>query len=110
MRRIDIFIWILSREMLNLFSIEDEMSHGSVLTNIDGEKKYITTQLIANTEYDSLKMQMDSFAESILNNTHPEVSVEHGYKALEVAYIISEKIRKRELGVCLEIVKNYYKI
>ncbi|HUH75558.1 MAG TPA: Gfo/Idh/MocA family oxidoreductase [Chitinophagales bacterium] len=79
-------------------SIEDEMTHGAIPTQIDEERKYITTELIANTEYDSLKMQMDSFADAIINNTHPEVSVEHGYKALEVAHIISEKIRKRELG------------
>lgn len=79
-------------------SIEDEMSHGAILTEIEDEKKYVNTQLIANTEYDSLKMQMDSFADAIINNTHPEVSAEHGYKALEVAHIICEKIKKRDHG------------
>ena len=75
------------------------MSHGAVATNLDGEKKYVVSQLISNTEYDALKMELDCFAESIFDNTTPIVSVEHGYKALEVANIIMEKIRKRDLGI-----------
>lgn len=80
-------------------SIENETCHGAILTEMDGEKKYIVSQLIANTEYDALKMELDSFAEAILNNSVPEVSVEHGYKALEVANIIHEKIKKRDLSL-----------
>lgn len=80
-------------------SIQDEMSHGAVVTKIEGKKKYIVSQLISNTEYDALKMELDCFAESIFENTTPIVSVEHGYKALEVANIIMEKIRKQDIGL-----------
>ncbi len=78
-------------------SIEDEHVHGSIATNVKGEKKYIIQQLITSTEYDALKKQMDSFAFSIYEQTKPEVAVEHGYKALEVASIILEKVKKWEI-------------
>lgn len=77
-------------------SIENESVHGAIPVDIKGEKKYIVQQLITTTEYDALRKQMDSFAFSVFEQTKPEVSVEHGYKALEVASIILRKVKKWE--------------
>lgn len=75
-------------------SVEDEHVHGSIATDVKGEKKYIIQQLITSTEYDALKKQMDSFAIAISELKKPDVTVEHGFKALEVASIILNKVQK----------------
>ncbi len=41
----------------------------------------------------AIKMELEMFAESIMNNTTPIVSADDGYKALDVAYRIIEKMR-----------------
>ena len=40
----------------------------------------------------AIKMELETFAESILNDTRPKVSLEDGYKALKLAYQIAEEI------------------
>lgn len=87
----------LIKRNIDCICIEDENSHGAIPTIIKGEKKYIAQKLITTSEYDSMKKQMESFAQSIFENTIPEVCVEHGNKALEVANIILEKVNKWEL-------------
>src|SRR5690606_3089277 len=87
----------LIKRNIESITLEDEYSHGAIATEHNGQKKYIVQKLITTTEYDSMKKQMDSFAQSIFENTIPEVSVEHGNRALEVANIILEKINKWEV-------------
>lgn len=43
----------------------------------------------------SIKLELESFARSILENKTPTVSIEDGYKALEVAYQIIDQIENR---------------
>lgn len=43
----------------------------------------------------SIKLELESFARSILENKVPTVSIEDGYKALEVAYQIIDQIENR---------------
>lgn len=40
----------------------------------------------------AIKMELETFAESILNNTEPPVTIEDGYNALDVAHRIIEKV------------------
>lgn len=44
----------------------------------------------------AIKMELESLADSILADTKPTVSIEDGYKALELAYQILDDIRNRE--------------
>ena len=41
----------------------------------------------------AIKMELEAFAESIINNTTPLVSIDDGYKALDIAYKIIEKMK-----------------
>jgi predicted dehydrogenase len=41
----------------------------------------------------AIKMELETFADSIISNTTPLVSIDDGYKALDVAYKIIEKMR-----------------
>jgi hypothetical protein len=40
----------------------------------------------------AIKDELDSFKESILNNTEPRVNIDDGYRALNLAQLIIEKI------------------
>ena len=44
-------------------------------------------------ELNSIKEELRSFHEALINNTRPVVSIEDGYKALEVAYRILDKLK-----------------
>ncbi len=44
----------------------------------------------------AIKTELEKFAESIENNTIPHVTIIDGYKALDVAYKIIEKINLPE--------------
>ncbi len=41
----------------------------------------------------AIKMELEAFADSIISNTTPMVSIDDGYKALDVAYKIIEKMK-----------------
>jgi predicted dehydrogenase len=41
----------------------------------------------------AIKMELETFADSIKNNTTPLVSIADGYNALDVAYKIIEKMK-----------------
>lgn len=44
-------------------------------------------------ESNAIKMELLEFSESILNNTTPAVTIHDGYKALDAAYIILDKMK-----------------
>ena len=44
----------------------------------------------------SIKMELETFALSIIDDVKPIVSIDDGYKALEVAHQIIEQIEKRK--------------
>ena len=44
-------------------------------------------------ESNAIKMELAEFSESIINNTIPTVTIHDGYRALEAAYIILDKMK-----------------
>lgn len=59
-------------------------------------KKIIHMDMPVIEPINAIKMELESLADSILQDTKPTVSIEDGYKALELAYQILDDIRKRE--------------
>lgn len=59
-------------------------------------KKVIHMDMPVIEPTNAIKMELESLADSILQDTKPTVSIEDGYKALELAYQILDDIRKRE--------------
>lgn len=47
----------------------------------------------------AIKMELETFAESIHTNTLPRVSIEDGYRALKLAHAIDRQIAERENGL-----------
>ena len=59
-------------------------------------KKIIHMDMPAIEPTNAIKMELESLADSILEDTKPTVSIEDGFKALELAYQILADISKRE--------------
>ncbi len=59
-------------------------------------EKLIHIDMPEISSINAIKMELETFAESIQQNTRPKVSIEDGYIALKVAYQIIEDIDKRK--------------
>jgi predicted dehydrogenase len=68
------------------FSMSIELGEGKGSKEIFFEKPKIE-------ENNAIKDELQSFALAILNNTSPPVTIEDGYKALDVAYKIADKLK-----------------
>ena len=55
-------------------------------------KKYIGIDMPDIEESNAIKMELETFAESIRNNTPPRVGIKDGYRALELAHRIIEEV------------------
>ena len=59
-------------------------------------KRYIELDSPAAQPNNAIKMELETFAASILNNTPPKVGLEDGLKALRLAYWIMEEIERHQ--------------
>ena len=57
--------------------------------------KYVHLDMPETEPVNAIKMELETFAECILNDSRPIVSIEDGYKALEVAHRIIDLIQER---------------
>ena len=56
-------------------------------------KKFLDISMPDIEPVNAIKLELETFAESIVQNTEPRVSIEDGYQALELAHQIIEKIK-----------------
>jgi predicted dehydrogenase len=86
-------------EIVRLYDIEERENLGDTpvieLETAKG-RKLIQMEMPEIKPVNAIEMELATFAESILNNTTPKVTLEDGYRALKLAYEISEQIEKRE--------------
>lgn len=86
-------------EIVRLYDIEEKENLGDTpvmeLETAKG-RKLIQMEMPEIKPVNAIEMELATFAESILNNTTPKVTLEDGYRALKLAYEISEQIEKRE--------------
>lgn len=78
-------------EMLQL---SETAGHNSVPMRTPEHTRYLNSETMVLEEYDALKEELNSFAESLIFNTEPRVTALDGYKSLEVAHEILHKIHK----------------
>jgi len=57
-------------------------------------KKFLDVAMPDIEPVNAIKLELETFAESILNDTEPRVSIKDGYQALELAHQIIEKIKQ----------------
>jgi|SRR5450759_248319 predicted dehydrogenase len=71
----------------NAFTFDIETSHG---------KKTIALYSPKIEDHNAIKMELESFRDAIINNTNTVVSEVDGFRAMEVAHLILEKIGKNK--------------
>lgn len=86
-------------EIVRLYDIEAKENLGDIpvmeLETAKG-RKLIQMEIPEVQPVNAIEMELATFAESILKNTTTKVTLEDGYRALKLAYEISEQIEKRE--------------
>ncbi len=83
----------LNRET-ELLKLSEKAGHNSVPLRMENHIKYLNTETLVLEEYDALKEELRSFAESLIFNIEPKVTALDGLKSLEVAHEILHKINK----------------
>ncbi len=80
-------------DIIRLSSIDGEPNPDTMFIDLGfGKgKKAITFEAPEVPDTNAIKMELETFAEAINNNTTPIVTIDDGYKALEVAYKIIDK-------------------
>ncbi|MDF2436716.1 MAG: oxidoreductase [Bacteroidota bacterium] len=81
-------------DVIRLKNIEGEADPLAVtidLGNKGSKQIYFENPDISPTN--AIKMELETFADSIISNTTPRVSIDDGYKALDVAYKIIDKMK-----------------
>jgi hypothetical protein len=73
----------------NVFTFDIETNHG---------KKTIAIANPSVKDVNAIKLELEEFRDAILNNTNTPVTVVDGFRAMEVAHMILEKISKANLG------------
>jgi hypothetical protein len=71
----------------NDFSFEIDTNHG---------KKMIGISSPTITNSNAIKSELECFRDAIINNTEPPVTIIDGFRALEVAHLILEKINSQQ--------------
>ena len=61
--------------------------------------KLVHMELLESEAINAIKMELETFADCIRENTRPIVSIEDGYQALKVAYQIIEEIETRAKAI-----------
>jgi predicted dehydrogenase len=82
-------------EILNMKDVEGEPDPFSMTIDLGqgrGQKEIMFNKPKIE-EHNAIQLELSSFADCIINNTTPEVTIDDGYKALEVAYKILERLK-----------------
>ena len=82
-------------DVIRLKNVEGEVDPLAVTIDLGNGKgsKQIYFENPTTLPTNAIKMELETFADSINNNTTPLVSIDDGYKALDVAYRIIEKMK-----------------
>lgn len=73
-------------------SLEKSIAENMMSLDTATGKKYIGIDMPDIEESNAIKMELETFAESIRNNTLPRVGIEDGYRALELAHRIIKEV------------------
>ncbi len=83
-------IKLKTEENANVFEFDIETAHG---------KKTIAVDNPLVPEVNAIKMELEKFRDAIINNTPPVVSALDGYRAMEIAHLIINKIKGTSINI-----------
>ncbi len=73
---------------------ENGLPSVEIETGDPDNKKYISFESPEIPTVNAIKMELEEFRDAIKNDTEPPVTVSDGYRAMEVAYMVLEKIQR----------------
>ncbi len=88
-------------EIIRLFDVEQKENFSELPTmEIETQKgrKLIQMEMPEIKPINAIEMELETFAQSILKDTTPKVTLNDGYQALKLAYQISREIELRDLN------------
>lgn len=89
-------------QVVRLYEEENKPETDNILElHTQNGVKYIHMNAPEIQPVNAIKMELETFAESIQNDTRPKVSVEDGYKALKLAYMIIDEIKGRNANLVI---------
>jgi len=77
-----------------ILKLSESAGHNSIPLRSHESIRYLNSETLVPEEYDALKEELNSFAECLIFNTEPKVSVLDGLRSLEIAHEILRKIHK----------------
>ena len=83
-------------QLIQLFETAPPNKENLLSFDIETGKKYIHINTPKIEPVNAIKMELEAFAQSILEDTKPVVSLSEGYQTLKVAHQIIEEITKRQ--------------
>lgn len=84
-------------KQVEIISLEDEPKEGmnaSEVTLADNQKRYVHFEMPEVTPVNSIERELSLFIDSIIHHKETVVSLTDGYRAMELAYRIIDKIAK----------------
>lgn len=81
-------------EIVKMEPVEDTENQFAMILDLgnDRGKRQVIIEKPTILPLNAIKTELETFFQSIINNTEPVVTIEDGYKSLELAYQIMEKI------------------
>ncbi len=83
-------------EIVKISDVDEAQPPAMTIQTASG-KKAIQINMPQIQPVNAIKLELETFADCILQNKTPKVTIEDGYKALELAYQIMEDIERRNL-------------
>lgn len=84
-------------QVIQLFNepLDTAKVSASISLQTEEGRKYISVQAPPVLDTNAIQMELAAFADSILNNTTPKVTIQDGYNCLALAHRIMEEIEER---------------
>lgn len=81
-------------EIVKMVAVEDDENQLALILDLGNNrgKRQVIIEKPTIQPINAIKTELETFYQSIINNTEPVVTIEDGYKSLELAYQIMEKI------------------
>lgn len=84
-------------EVIKLNTPDDKDVFTFDIDTNNGKKTIAISNPKVKEDLNAMKLELEAFRDSIINNTQPPVTILDGYRAMEIAHLILDKINKKDI-------------
>ncbi len=84
-------------EVIKLSAADDKDVFTFDIETNNGKKTIAIANPKVDSELNAMKLELEAFRDAIVNNTQPPVTILDGYRAMDIAHLILDKINKKEI-------------